>query len=44
MNWEEIVNNSTITGGNIQQTFQEEMQKTILVCLSRQDAFNGFVK
>jgi predicted nucleotidyltransferase component of viral defense system len=43
MNWEEIVTNSTILGGNIQQTFQEEMQKTILACLSRQGAFNDLV-
>jgi len=43
MDWEEIVTNSTIRGGNLQQTFQEETQKTILACLSRQGAFNDLV-
>jgi len=43
MNWEEIITNNTIKGGSLQQTFQEEMQKTILAHLSRQGAFNDIV-
>jgi len=43
MDWEEIVTNNTIKGGNLQQTFQEEMQKAILAGLSRQGVFNSIV-
>lgn len=43
MDWEEVVTISNMKGGNVQQTFQEEMQKAILACLSHQGAFNDMV-
>ena len=43
MLWEEIINTSKSKNLKIHQTFQEEIQKTILTYLSRQGTFNDIV-
>ena len=43
MLWEEIINSSKIRNLTTKQTFQEEVQKTILTYLSQKEAFNQIV-
>jgi len=43
MIWEEIINKSDVTGIKTQHVFQEEVQKAILACLSRENTFNDLV-